>query len=212
MNLGELFETLDLHKDFPERLNYELIKCALDFEAMFTKQYYEATDESAKKWYNSIISRIKEARELYILTRLTDRLTTQSNINKSIGSSRDFFMHSDFEKFLKKYNDLIKTPEKERRPRNPVDYTATGRSSHRYAAWRGAVLLRDNFACAYCGDQYGPLEAHHIKPFANNEELACDIKNGITFCQLCHKEFHSRFGNDAGIDELNIFLRGEVSE
>lgn len=62
--------------------------------------------------------------------------------------------------------------------------------------WREAVYARDSWTCQKCGDnKSGKLNAHHIQNFANYLELRTSIKNGISFCQKCHKLFHKKYGN-----------------
>lgn len=68
--------------------------------------------------------------------------------------------------------------------------------SREYKAWRKAVFERDNYTCQKCGDtQGGNLNAHHIKPFAQYKELRYDVSNGITLCEKCHIEIHSKSRN-----------------
>ncbi len=63
-----------------------------------------------------------------------------------------------------------------------------------YKEWRKSVYRRDNFTCQICGeDKSGCLVAHHIKSLKNYPELVCNVNNGITLCQKCHKMIH--YGN-----------------
>jgi len=82
------------------------------------------------------------------------------------------------------------------------------RKSIEIRLWREAVFTRDDYTCQKCG-QYGwHLNAHHIKDFAEFIELRTSIKNGITFCEKCHRKFHRLFGlknNNEG--QLREFLR-----
>lgn len=65
------------------------------------------------------------------------------------------------------------------------------RRSNDYKRWRFDVFARDKFTCQKCFDNKGGnLNAHHIKPFADYEELRFDISNGITLCESCHKKEH----------------------
>ena len=64
------------------------------------------------------------------------------------------------------------------------------RSSKEYKEWRKAVFARDEYACVLCGASGSkkPLNADHIKSFADHPELRFDINNGRTLCEDCHKE------------------------
>jgi 5-methylcytosine-specific restriction endonuclease McrA len=70
------------------------------------------------------------------------------------------------------------------------------RSRARYREWREAVFLRDDYTCRRCNARSGQgikvyLHAHHIEPFANNEDLRYDLSNGITLCDKCHHTKHN---------------------
>ena len=54
--------------------------------------------------------------------------------------------------------------------------------------WRSAVLLRDNYTCQICGQQGGKIQAHHIKPWKEFQEIRHDINNGMTLCLKCHSK------------------------
>lgn len=90
--------------------------------------------------------------------------------------------------------DGIETPFFTEEMRKMVDAGANqnGRRTADYKKWRMAVLERDGFRCVCCGQIGGTLHAHHIKPYANYPELRCEINNGITLCEECHKEAHRK--------------------
>ncbi|MDQ2830289.1 MAG: HNH endonuclease [Chloroflexota bacterium] len=81
-------------------------------------------------------------------------------------------------------------------------YDAQGRSpaawerykDPRYAAWRDAVLTRDDNTCQDCGQHGHPDEkgfaAHHLKPYATYPALRLDVSNGVTLCRVCHMARH----------------------
>jgi len=53
------------------------------------------------------------------------------------------------------------------------------------------IFERDNFTCQDCGDDIGGnLNAHHIIPVSESEELSNDVDNGITLCIECHANRH----------------------
>jgi 5-methylcytosine-specific restriction endonuclease McrA len=67
------------------------------------------------------------------------------------------------------------------------------RRSQRYAHWRTAVFVRDNFTCQMCcarsvAGARVRLEADHIKPFADFPDLRFDVDNGRTLCSSCHRK------------------------
>lgn len=81
--------------------------------------------------------------------------------------------------------------------KNKLDKTNTSywnfedRRSSKYKSWKKRVLERDNYTCMICGKSTD-LVVHHIKSFSTDKNSRFDIHNGITLCQLCHKEVHRR--------------------
>lgn len=70
-----------------------------------------------------------------------------------------------------------------------------GRNYTEYYDWRLSVFKRDNHTCQCCGDgKGGNLVAHHIYNYSEHKELRTDLKNGITLCKDCHRQFHSKYG------------------
>jgi len=64
------------------------------------------------------------------------------------------------------------------------------RSSPCYRIWREKVLERDRYTCQDCGSVGGPLDVHHIVPFAEDVNKRFDPDNGIALCPLCHGKRH----------------------
>jgi len=64
------------------------------------------------------------------------------------------------------------------------------RTSIYYRIWREKVLERDRYTCQDCGSVGGPLDAHHIVPFAEDVNKRFDPDNGIALCPLCHGKRH----------------------
>lgn len=58
----------------------------------------------------------------------------------------------------------------------------------RYARWRTAVFIRDNYTCQICGTRGGELNADHIKAKTKYPELAFQLSNGRTLCISCHRQ------------------------
>ena len=52
--------------------------------------------------------------------------------------------------------------------------------------WRESVLIRDGYACVWCGATER-LEADHIKPKVVFPDLKYDVDNGRTLCNPCHR-------------------------
>ncbi len=82
------------------------------------------------------------------------------------------------------------------------------RTSKEYKLWQDSVFNKDDNTCQRCGEGYtSKLVAHHVLNFAQYPELRLAIDNGITFCKVCHKEFHLRYKkkNNTG-DQVQEFL------
>ncbi len=65
------------------------------------------------------------------------------------------------------------------------------RNSQEMVVWRQAVFSRDKFTCQMCRQVGGNLHAHHVIPFAVDEEKRFDIDNGQTLCKPCHRIVHT---------------------
>ena len=64
-----------------------------------------------------------------------------------------------------------------------------------YTKWREEVYKRDNYTCQRCGDNKGGnLVAHHLNGYDTFKEQRTEVNNGVTLCNVCHKEFHSLYG------------------
>ena len=64
------------------------------------------------------------------------------------------------------------------------------RHTNKAKVWRSAVFERDNYICQRCeikGSRKHPINAHHIKPFAQYPKLGFEVSNGVTLCEDCHK-------------------------
>lgn len=66
------------------------------------------------------------------------------------------------------------------------------RLSGKLTRWKKAVKDRDGNKCTKCGSGHY-LHAHHIKSFSEFPELAAELSNGITLCELCHSVAHGRW-------------------
>lgn len=71
-----------------------------------------------------------------------------------------------------------------------TDPNHEARNTQDLKSWRRAVYQRDNYTCQRCGlkgVRKHPIEAHHIKAFAQYPELRFEVANGITLCKEDHK-------------------------
>lgn len=58
-----------------------------------------------------------------------------------------------------------------------------------YKEWRKNIYIRDNFECKINNsDCDGQLEAHHILPWKDHEDLRYDVNNGILLCHFHHPQ------------------------
>ena len=64
-------------------------------------------------------------------------------------------------------------------------------SGNKRMRWAKKILSRDGYCCVSCGS-FGPLEAHHIKPWVNFPDLRFELSNGIALCQKCHRKVHRK--------------------
>ena len=69
---------------------------------------------------------------------------------------------------------------------------------NRYHLAKWSKLVRSTYGnkCAFCGTMPDGtyekrIEAHHIVPLYETEELSTDIKNGIPLCNKCHRWVHN---------------------
>lgn len=61
------------------------------------------------------------------------------------------------------------------------------RNDMAYKDWRRQVWLRDNFKCKIGNpDCKGRIEAHHILPWRDHENIRYEVNNGITLCHFHH--------------------------
>lgn len=91
-------------------------------------------------------------------------------------------------------------PKGHKHPRWRHDVDDTYRESRRmysmYYKWRLEVFSRDKYTCQTCGDSRGGnLNAHHIMSYNKFSDFRLLPINGITLCEVCHKDFHSKYGN-----------------
>jgi len=82
------------------------------------------------------------------------------------------------------------------------------RLSKPYKKWRQSIFERDHFICQKCEKHSKKLEAHHIANWKDNVDLRYNKNNGITFCENCHREFHSLFGKkNNNAEQIEDFIK-----
>lgn len=71
----------------------------------------------------------------------------------------------------------------------------TKRNYPEYVEFIKKVLIRDNFTCQCCGLHNSKnMRVHHLNGYNWCKEQRTDETNGITLCETCHKNFHSKYG------------------
>lgn len=81
-----------------------------------------------------------------------------------------------------------------------------------YKNWRTDVYKRDQYTCQCCGSRGVRLNAHHIYPFSEYEDLRYNVSNGITLCTKCHDSteegsFHNLYGtHDITPEQLREYI------
>ena len=70
-------------------------------------------------------------------------------------------------------------------------------NKQRHRKWSDEVLRRDKYLCQDC-KRYGRMiaaeVAHHIKPIAEQPDLAYQLSNGVALCRKCHNKRHPEKG------------------
>ena len=85
------------------------------------------------------------------------------------------------------------------------------RSYTEYTDFIKRVLKRDNYTCQCCGKYGGTLEVHHLDGYNWCVEKRTDDTNGITLCNSCHGNFHSKYGNGENTKEQYLEWMGIVN-
>ena len=60
---------------------------------------------------------------------------------------------------------------------------------------KSTVKSRDG-CCQCCGEMDKQLQIHHILPIAKYPNLASDMGNMVTLCQICHSKYHNMYSDD----------------
>lgn len=88
------------------------------------------------------------------------------------------------------------------------------RNSPEYAEWRMNIFKKDWFTCQCCGGRKN-IQAHHIVPFSECEDLRLDTSNGMCLCRDCHQSsikgsFHNLYSTHNNTpDELEKYINAK---
>lgn len=93
-----------------------------------------------------------------------------------------------------KYNPLLTEKDRQKRDMYNKDLKT----------WREKVFKRDNYTCMICHKSKITINAHHIYSWNKYENKRFDVDNGITLCEVCHRNFHKKFGY--GNNDLSQFI------
>lgn len=135
------------------------------------KNLKEITDEfDDKRTYNAIRN---VAYKVLKINSCYDPSVRDEETREKISATLQGIEYDDWNGFKESLNSLI-------------------RKSRDYRDWRIRVFERDNYTCQECGKNNCYLHAHHIKPFSKFPKLRFEVDNGITLCEDCHYNTHSK--------------------
>ncbi len=103
-----------------------------------------------------------------------------------------------------RYSELFKRENNPNWQGGKKKENARIRASIQYRLWRQAVIDRDGEKCTVCGDEEGPFQVDHIKPFAYYPDLRFDVDNGRVICLSCHRETDTFFYKGRRLKETMI--------
>lgn len=89
-----------------------------------------------------------------------------------------------------------------------------GRYYPEYSLWRTAVYEECDYTCQCCEDNKGGnLIAHHLNGWHWAKDERFTDWNGVTVCEICHDEFHDRYGyRDNTRSQFMEFITEKVLE
>lgn len=99
-------------------------------------------------------------------------------------------------------------------PNRTHDQRVKERKTGKDREWKIAVFIRDSRVCKCCGYEKVKIVAHHLNSYDIHKKDRYDIDNGVTMCELCHKEFHHVFGygnnSKEQFDKFKNIINGEA--
>lgn len=84
--------------------------------------------------------------------------------------------------------------------------------SREWIALRRVALDRDKYICQICLRDNRLRRAdtvHHIKPIKDYPELALDLNNLLSVCNICHNKLHSRRRKIKKSDDIKAYANEE---
>lgn len=163
-----------IEKTLGKRIKSKCSCCGKDIEYAKNKEIYNhhfCSLECQYKWRSEQMkgNKINEGR---FLAENIKKKISKANKGRLVGSNNP------------NYNPEMTDEERE-----------AGRKIPGYQEFIKEVYKRDNYTCQRCGDNKGGnLVAHHLNGYDAFKEQRTDTNNGVTLCNVCHKEFHSLYG------------------
>lgn len=93
------------------------------------------------------------------------------------------------------------------KPHLTEEHRAIGRNCDKLRTWRKEVFERDDYTCFKCNQRGGTLNAHHINSYDEFPDERTKTSNGVTLCEGCHTDFHSKYGyGNNTVDQFQEWL------
>ena len=94
------------------------------------------------------------------------------------------------------------------KPHLTEEHRLVGRNSKTLREWRKKVFERDDYICFKCNKRGGELNAHHINSYGKYPKQREVVTNGLTLCEICHKDFHDKYGyGDNDVTQLIDWMK-----
>lgn len=174
-----------LSEEYVNRRTKLKIKCKCGNIFYKTIDVFERQSQCKECGYK-MISEIQQGENntFYGKKHSKETLKVLSDFHKGKQCGPDNPMYGRRGKDSPNYNPNITDEEREK-----------GRNIEGYQEFIKEVYKRDNYTCQRCGDNKGGnLVAHHLNGYDTFKEQRTDVNNGVTLCNVCHKEFHSLYG------------------